>query len=453
MSASLIGKKLGNYRISARIGGGGVGQVWRAEDTTLGRTVAIKALRPELAGRSQIADRFRAEAQTLASLNHPNVATLFALLEHAGELWMVLEYVEGQTFAALLRQAGPLALEPCFELLHQVFDGIGCAHESGVIHRDIKPSNLMVDGRGLVKVMDFGIARTSGSERMTRQGGLVGTPEYMSPEQIRGLDATIRSDVYALGILLYEMLTGRPPFRRDGEFDVMRAQVEQLPDPPRTLRPDLSVALEEVILQSLAKAPEARYEDVERFRSALIAVGAPERTGSSLPTLLAEAATVDRRGPDTAPAFSTVPAAIAPSGRRAALGRRAAAICGALAIGLAANALHVDRSSQEVTAAPTDRAMTTASAPSMPPTLPADLFAPGIGSGFVGPPAPAARPALQKREAPVARPPKASVTAKARRATPRRSTPPSSQPEADAPAPSAPEHGARPEETGWVIRR
>ena len=280
MSTSLIGKTIGNVRIRERIGGGGVGHVWLAEDTALGRTVAVKMLRPELLGRDDVARRFRSEAQILARLNHPNIATIHSLLEDDGSLYMVMEYVEGRNFATLLRQAGRLPIEPCFDLFHQALDGVAHAHEAGVVHRDLKPGNLMVDERALVKVLDFGIARTADSERVTQAGNRIGTPEYMAPEQIRGNEATGRSDVYALAIVLYELLTGRVPFRKQAEYDVMQAQVEQAPPPLRPSFPEIPEGLEAAILQALAKDPNERFPTVPAFQDALVAGGAPARTGT-----------------------------------------------------------------------------------------------------------------------------------------------------------------------------
>ena len=176
-----------------------------------------------------------------------------------------------------------------FRSFHQALEGIRHAHDAGVVHRDVKGSNLMLDERGVVKVMDFGIARVVGSERRTRVGNLVGTPEYMSPEQIRGEDATTRSDLYSLGILLYEMLTGRVPFQQKGEFDVLRAQVEQPPPPPRQLCPSLSEAMEAALLRALAKKPEDRFTSIAEFQAVLVAAGAPPVRPALAPTALAVA--------------------------------------------------------------------------------------------------------------------------------------------------------------------
>jgi serine/threonine-protein kinase len=263
------GERIGPYRIVRRLGEGGIGEVFHAVDETLERDVAIKRLRPELAAREQLVLRFRAEAQTLARLNHPNIATLYALEHSDNSMCMVMEYVEGETIAALLRQRGPLELEPALQLAFQALDGIGYAHARGVIHRDIKGSNLMLDAAGTLKIMDFGIARVLGEQRQTRAGQLVGTPEFMAPEQIRGQDADERSDLYSLAILIFSLLSGRGPFRAHSDYDLMKAQVESPPPSILGELPDVPAQLDEVLGRALAKRPEDRFQSASELRAAL----------------------------------------------------------------------------------------------------------------------------------------------------------------------------------------
>jgi serine/threonine protein kinase len=286
----MIGSTVGSYRITEKIGEGGMGSVFKGIDMMLEREVAIKMLRPELASQPQVVERFRAEAVTLAKLNHPNIATLYSFLRQGEDFFMVMEFVRGQTLDDAIRRTGAMAFERAVPLLCQALEGIDHAHRMGIIHRDIKPANMMLTESGSIKVMDFGIARVLGSARLTRQGSIVGTIEYMSPEQVRGLESDARSDIYSLGILLYEMLTGRVPFSSDSEFDLMKAQIEEAPVPPRTFAAHIPLPLEQAIMRSLAKKPEARYQTAGEFRAMLLStLGSVTSSHSASPVYAAPA--------------------------------------------------------------------------------------------------------------------------------------------------------------------
>jgi serine/threonine-protein kinase len=265
----MIGHTVGSYKITEKIGEGGMGAVFKGIDVMLDREVAIKMLRPELARQAQLAERFRSEAVTLAKLNHPNIATLYSFLRQNDDYFMVMEYVRGETLEQIMRR-GPMNCDQSVTLFCHALEGMEYAHGMNIIHRDIKPANLMMTERGSIKLMDFGIARVLGTDRMTRAGHLVGTIEYMSPEQVKGGETDARSDIYSLGILLYEMLTGRVPFTSPSEYDLMRAQVEDPPPPPRGFAPQTPVAVEQSILRALAKNKDHRFQTAGEFRLALL---------------------------------------------------------------------------------------------------------------------------------------------------------------------------------------
>ncbi len=266
----MIGNVVGSYKITEKIGEGGMGAVFKGVDLMLEREVAIKMLRPELASQPQVVERFRSEAVTLAKLNHPNIATLYSFIRQGEDFFMVMEYVEGETLDSLVRRTGAMECGHAISLFCQALEGIGRAHKLGIVHRDIKPANIMLMREdGSIKVMDFGIARMLGSARMTRQGNIVGTIEYMSPEAIQGNESDARSDIYSAGILLYEMVTGRVPFASDTEFGLMMAQIQEAPPPPRSFAPQIPEAVEDAIMRALAKNPAARFQTASEFRDAL----------------------------------------------------------------------------------------------------------------------------------------------------------------------------------------
>ena len=271
----MIGRVIGNYRIEALLGRGGMGAVYRALDTMLDRTVAIKALRADAATQPHAVERFRMEARTLARLLHPNIATLYTLVRSGDDFYMVMEFCEGETFESILRRRGRLDPAEAIPLFVQALNGLEHAHRHGIVHRDIKPANLMRLPDGTVKVMDFGIARLLGSSRLTQTQHTIGTAAYMAPEQIRAQDVDARADVYALGVLLYELVAGRVPFQSESSFEVMEAHIHRAPPPPREFAPDLPEALEDAILRALAKDPDDRFSSVVALRETLNALALP----------------------------------------------------------------------------------------------------------------------------------------------------------------------------------
>jgi serine/threonine-protein kinase len=261
---------VGQYEIRDLLGEGGIGQVHAAFDTVLQREVAMKSLRPELLSDANFADRFRAEATSLARLNHPNITTLYSLIPDGKNLYMVMELVRGHTLDDILaKRNAPLDVRESLAIIAQAADGLAYAHSMGVIHRDIKPSNLMVAENGVLKIMDFGIARVRGSQRLTRSGSIVGTLAYMAPEQLRGEEGDEACDLYSLAIVLYEMLTGTPPFSANSEYDLMQAQINQKPDRLVSRVPGLDSKVESAIMKALSKKPAQRFQSTRAFSDAL----------------------------------------------------------------------------------------------------------------------------------------------------------------------------------------
>ncbi|MFO1428662.1 MAG: serine/threonine-protein kinase [Candidatus Competibacteraceae bacterium] len=287
----MIGQIIGGYKILEKIGEGGMGTVYKGIDILLERQVAIKLLRPELAHDQGLIKRFRAEAVALARLNHPNIVMLYSFLPHNDQFFMALEFVQGETLDKIIKRHGAMPWQQAISLICQALNGLEHAHSFKVVHRDIKPANMAVTPAGTLKLMDFGIARILQTARLTRTGHLFGTLEYMSPEQVQGKETDSRSDIYSLGIVLYEMLTGHIPFTGHSDFELLKAQVEKLPQPPRSLTPQLPAELDKVVLRALAKAPENRFQNAAEFRTALenTMAAAPTFSGShQAPVILPE---------------------------------------------------------------------------------------------------------------------------------------------------------------------
>jgi serine/threonine protein kinase len=259
---------IGQYEVKYELGRGAFGVVYAAVDAELGRWVAIKELHREISTNPALVERFRAEAISLAKLNHPNITALYHLLHPQDEWFLVMELVQGQTLDKVLHRVRQLDLTEMLAIIVQTAAGLGYANRMGVIHRDIKPSNLMLTDTGQVKIMDFGIARIRGTQRLTKSG-LLGTYAYLAPEQFRGGEGTEQSDMYALACVAYEMLSGNIPFDAPTEAEMMRGHLEL---PARSLRdilPDLNPAVDEAIQRALAKDPAARFANVEEFSDAL----------------------------------------------------------------------------------------------------------------------------------------------------------------------------------------
>jgi serine/threonine protein kinase/TPR repeat protein len=265
-----MNRMVGQYEIRELLGEGGIGQVHAAFDTILQREVAMKSLRPELLSDANFVERFRAEATSLARLNHPNITTLYSLFPDGRNLYMVMELVRGTTLDNILEKRKiALDVRECLAIIAQAADGLDYAHSMGVIHRDIKPSNMIVSENGTLKIMDFGIARVRGSQRLTRSGSIVGTLAYMAPEQLRGEEGDDNSDLYSLGIVLYEMLSGSPPFNAASEYDLMQAQINQKPERLIPKLPGLDPKIESALLRALSKKPDQRFPSTRAFSDAL----------------------------------------------------------------------------------------------------------------------------------------------------------------------------------------
>jgi serine/threonine-protein kinase len=246
--------------------------VWEAEDKVLTRRVAIKVLHPHLAGDDGFRTRFRREAVSAAKLAHPHIVTTYDTGRDGDFAYIVMELVDGTTLARLLKNDGPVTAAKAVEIGVQVADALACAHAHGVVHRDVKPANILLRDDGHVKVADFGIAKAGAGGDLTRTGVVMGTAKYLSPEQVSGNPADAGSDIYALGIVLYEMLSGTPPFIGDTELSTAVARLTAAPGSLRDRRPDIPRSLEAVVLRSLARDPEARYRSAEELRASLLAV-------------------------------------------------------------------------------------------------------------------------------------------------------------------------------------
>src|SRR4051812_42647123 len=261
----MVGTTIGQYRIVAPLGRGGTGTVYKAIDESLNREVAIKILNPDLAD-SEVMKRFRAEATTLAKLNHPDIATIYELFRSNTDLLMVMEFVRGETLERLCSRVGPMPPDRAAYIIDRILWALEHAHRVGVVHRDLKPANVMVTEVGAIKIMDFGIARVRGADHSTAEGYMMGTPAYMAPEQVLGQQIDGRADLYSVGVVFYRLLTGALPLNADTAIGMMQRQISDPPTPLAVHGLNLPDWCEPILDRSLAKSPADRFQTAEEFR-------------------------------------------------------------------------------------------------------------------------------------------------------------------------------------------
>ena len=262
----------GRYEIIEELGAGGMGRVYRAQDTKLNEEVALKLIKPEIAAERRVVERFRNELKTARKITHKNVCRMYDFHEKGKTLYLTMEYVRGEDLKSLIHRMKALTIGAAVSVAHQVADGLAEAHKLGIVHRDLKPGNIMIDKDGQAKIMDFGIARVRQEKGITGEGAVIGTPEYMSPEQVEGKEADQRADIYSLGIILFEMVTGRLPFEGNTPFSIANKQKSEPPPIPKKLVPQIPEGLNKLILRCLEKDRSKRYQTAEELAADLSSI-------------------------------------------------------------------------------------------------------------------------------------------------------------------------------------
>lgn len=260
-----IPQQIGNFRITGKVGRGGMGDIYKAVEESLGRVVALKVLPPQLSRDQEFAQRFEIEAQAISQLQHQNIVSIYHYGEEDGFRFFAMQYVDGKNLAEHINACKQLNFADIIDIAKQICRGLRYAHCKGIIHRDIKPQNILIDQSTTVRITDFGIARIFNQQSITMTGVTVGTPEYMSPEQAEGIELDVRTDIYSLGILMYEMLTKKPPFTGNNPVAIAYKQVHELPPAPSQKRSNIPPRLELIVLKALKKDKKERYQSVEEM--------------------------------------------------------------------------------------------------------------------------------------------------------------------------------------------
>jgi len=355
-------QRIGDYEIIRELGHGGMGKVFQVRNVLTDRIEAMKVVLPDLAGRSDFVSRFMREIKTLAGLDHPNIAALRTAFTAGDQFVMIMEYVEGVTLADKL-QRGPFSTADALNYTDQALAALSYAHSKHVIHRDIKPGNMMLTPQGVVKLMDFGLARSVDEVGLTATGMTLGSLDYASPEQVQSLTTDERSDLYSVGVSLYQMVTGKRMFSATSSFSIMQAQVKEIPRPPIELVRSIPKSLNDVIMQAVSKDPALRFQSADAFRNALSQIAAGDAPATSLPADIPALATAR---PPADPGF-TVPVAPQSQNNRNLLLVMGVVLVAALLAGAAVYKSRQHRESDQAAVAPVQ-----AAPPQANPSTPAD---------------------------------------------------------------------------------